>query len=104
MLVSFGLVNQVLQSHIKPGFRSDHSYVSIDLQLNPIEKGRGYWKMNTSLLTDIEYVRLIKASITDCISFNRDANILTLWDTIKCVVTGDTIKYSSMKKSERKNK
>jgi hypothetical protein len=30
-----------------------------------------------------------------------NANALTLWDTIKCVVTGETIKYSSLKKRNR---
>ena len=40
---------------IIPGYRSDHSGVLLNLQINfDTEKVRGYWKFKNTLLKDIE--------------------------------------------------
>ena len=45
-------------------YRSDHSPVVLYCRLSELKRGRGFWKFNNSLLTDIEYVQLIKQKIT----------------------------------------
>ena len=46
-LVDDNLVNlPICCSNITHGFNSDHSYVSLTLQGNPLNHGRGYWKLN----------------------------------------------------------
>ena len=46
------LVNlPVCSSNISYGFCSDHSYVTLTLQGNPLIHGRGYWKFNNTHLS-----------------------------------------------------
>ena len=45
---------------ISYGFRSDHSYISILIKQNTIDRGPGFFKLNTSLLLDKHYTDLIK--------------------------------------------
>lgn len=49
---------------ILPGYRTDHSLLYLKFAFGKFKKGKSYWKMNNSLLTDIEYVNLIKDTIT----------------------------------------
>ena len=53
---------------IDNSYRSDHSGVILFLKLNTIQKGKGLWKFNNSLLTDKEYLKIIKAGIDKTIS------------------------------------
>ena len=48
---------------IKPGYRTDHSSVELELKLSDFERGKGFWKMNNSLLKDKEYVNKVKQTI-----------------------------------------
>jgi hypothetical protein len=51
ILISESLSNMVEKFTIKPGYRSDHSAVVIELKFNKFTRGRGLWKSNNSLLT-----------------------------------------------------
>ena len=65
-LISDSLTIKVLDVDISPGYRSDHSLVSMSLKNENIqEKIRGYWKFNNSLLHDKNYVELINNHITE---------------------------------------
>ena len=50
---------------IKPGYRSDHSIVTTELKFNTFKRGRGLWKFNNSLLSDMNYVQKVKETIQD---------------------------------------
>ena len=63
ILISDSLSNLVENCTIKPGYRSDHSIVVIELKFNPFARGRGLWKFNNTLLTDKEYVTKVKETI-----------------------------------------
>ena len=62
-LVSSQLVNVTKETDIKPGFRTDHSLITINILENNQNRGRGFWKLNTSLLIDNTYTDKIKKSI-----------------------------------------
>ena len=52
--------------NITPSIKSDHSLIT--LQLNSSEnnlKGPGFWKLNTSLLQDAEWIKLLKGKISE---------------------------------------
>ena len=96
-LISKSFSARVNNSDISHGFRSDHSLVS--LSINPqTPRGPGFWKLNTSLLQDDEYVDIVRKVIDktkqDCSSNNPN----TMWEMIKLNVRGCTIKYASKKK------
>ena len=49
---------------ITPGYRTDHSVLSMRLQTGGSHRGPGLWKFNESLLNDEEYIEVVN----ECIS------------------------------------
>ena len=64
-LISRGICSHVTQTNIIPGYRTDHSMIIISLSLNSNPRGPGYWKLNTSFLSEIEYINKIKTVIKE---------------------------------------
>ena len=50
---------------IKPGYKSDHSFLKLDFLINKFAKGKGIWKLNVSLLKDQSYLNLINKIIIE---------------------------------------
>ena len=100
-------------------YRSDHSPALLSLKINNFVKGTGFWKFNNSLLTDKEYVELIKKKIVDvkaqyaCPVYCFE-NIKSVENTSLCFtisdqllldillteIRGKTISYSTYKKEK----
>ncbi len=100
-LVSFSLSGLISDSLIKPGFRSDHSSPIITIECNNNTRGPGYWKLNCSVLREAEYVQQIKNTINVTLENNKITDALLLWDTMKCQIRGESIRYCSIKKKKR---
>ena len=64
-LVTESIINSVKSSKIETGYKSDHSMVTLLLAMDNFEHGRPLWKHNSSLLTDIEYLKTINSKILD---------------------------------------
>ena len=62
-LISETLTDLLQNCHIKPGYRSDHSRVDIDIILDTFKQLKGMWTFNCSLLTHPDYVELINGAI-----------------------------------------
>ena len=62
-LVSASLTPTIRNADILPGYKTDHSLITIHLANNNNPRGSGFWKLNTSFLLDDEYVDLIKKTI-----------------------------------------
>ena len=86
----------------------------LEFQLQNTSRGKGFWKLNTSLLHDIEYVNLVKNVIRDTIQtytksngpndhygYNLSLDYITLFEMLKLNVRGQTIAYGSRKSKER---
>lgn len=67
-LISEDIFQFVYDSDIVPGYRTDHSGIILKLKLQNIDRGRGYWKFNNSLLKDKKYVQLVKNTIIEVIN------------------------------------
>ena len=63
ILVSETLLGNCRKESIVPGFRSDHSAVDVTLVFNEVKRGRTFWKFNSTLLKNINYVKEIKLVI-----------------------------------------
>ena len=61
-LINENLVADIISADIEPGYRTDHSAVTITFRFTERARGRTFWKFNSSLLKDKEYVRRIKDS------------------------------------------
>ena len=101
-MTSSSLSTTITNADILPGYKTDHSLISIQWTNNANPRGPGFWKLNTSFLLDEEYVGLIKKTITDpaneCVNNNKIYAIL-LWDTMKIQIRSSSLNYA-----RRKNK
>ena len=103
ILTSLSITYLISNTQISPGNSSDHSIISISLDITKTAKrGKGYWKFNNDLLIDKEYVLLINKSITDIKTNVNMADKIQLWEYVKCQIRTDTILYSSKKSKENR--
>lgn len=103
-LVSFGLLANVHRTSITHGYLTDHASIRMILKTTSQPRGPGFWKLNTSLLKEADYIRQIKEVIVNTVQDNRGADPALMWETIKLQCRGKSIQYGSRKKRKRKNK
>ena len=99
-LISVGFVS-MSESKITPGYRTDHSTIELGLQITSNKRGKGFWKLNISLLRNIDYLANVKAEINEIVVHNNEANPHTLWEVIKLQIRGVSISFSAKLKRER---
>ena len=64
-LVTESLMCNVKSANISTGYKTDHSLIEIKIALHSNMRGPGFWKLNTSLLTEIDYVNQIRKLLFD---------------------------------------
>ena len=62
-LVSQSIATITQTVDIVLGYKTDHSMITLIISLHSNQRGNGFWKLNTSLLSDEDYVKLIKSTI-----------------------------------------
>ena len=86
----------------------------LTFQFTEHERGKRTWKFNNRLLRDEEYIKIVKDCIDEVIGqyktednenmfdikFSIDDQLF--WETLKIMLRGKTISYSTIKKKERK--
>ena len=80
-----------------PGFKTDHSLITLHLTNNTNPRGPGFWKLNTSLLSDEEYIGLIKKTIKEVANEyknNNEVDATLLWDTMKMKIRSSSVYYA----------
>ena len=88
--LDFFLVSQSLMCYIKgadimTGFKTDHSMIVINVALHSNERGPDYWKLNTSFLSEIDYVNQIRSVIKKVhndYKHDNNMNPALLWEVI----------------------
>lgn len=118
-LSSNTFIDIISNCDIKPGYRSDHSIVSLDILINRFSRGKGIWKLNISLLKDHDYIDIINSAIADekikycALVYNHDfildpysklelrIDYDTFLEVLLLRLRGETIKYSSHLKKQR---
>ena len=117
-LISEELLSRIENTSITHGYRTDHSIVELEIKLSNFSRGRGFWKFNVSLLKDREYIKKVKETIRSLkeeyaacenwenfddmnIQFTIDDNIF--FELLLMKIREMTIKFSSIKKKERKS-
>ena len=99
-LIDDNLVNfPVCSADISHGFKSDHSYISLNIQGSSITPGRGYWKFNNSHLLQDEFKSDTRAIVSDTVNSSFDS-YRGLWDTIKFKIKDHAIRYGKKRKKE----
>ena len=104
-LVSTSVEYQIESNAIKLGNNSDHSIISITLEVLDSQKGgRGFWKFNNNLLTDHTYIDIIKNTLNQIKSNDEMEDKSKFWDYVKCRIRSETISYSIVKSKQNKLK
>ena len=104
-LMSESILQMVERSQTLPAFQSDHTIVKVNICSSFPERGKGYWKFNTTLLRDKEYIekinRLIEIQLDQSELYSSKRNH---WEMIKLAIIGSTVQYSARKVKSDKNK
>ena len=106
-LISNCLYSKVTKTEINPGYKTDHSLITLSLTTHANNKGPGLWKLNTSFLSDIIFVNEVKKVIKDTIDQNKENKNVDdslLWEMIKMNIRESSIKYGARKKKYQKTK
>lgn len=113
-------MQKVKNNFIDMAYRSDHSMITLVINLNDIERGKSYWKHNNSLLTDKEYLNIINKHIAaikkqyavPVYNFEQIENIpdseiqfiisdQLILEVLLMELRGQSISYASFKHKER---
>ena len=106
-LASESSLCNVTHADIAPGFKTDHSMITLDLSLHSNPRGKGFWKLNTSLLSEMEYIERIKTTIENTVNEYKDdssVNPALLWEMIKLKVREKSLSYAAYKNAAKKKR
>jgi len=81
--------------------------ITVRLSLHSIPRGPGFWKLNTSFLTELEYVNQIKTTIQETYDEYKDdesVNPSLLWEMMKLKVREKSLRYSKIKTKQTKQR
>ena len=76
------MLDNVDKCYISPGYLSDHSFVTLEVDISQITRGPGYWKLNSTHLQNLELVAQINDLIEQSVSANQQST-LEHWDQLK---------------------
>ena len=119
-LINENLVADVISADIELGYRTDHSAVTITFRFTERARGRTFWKFNSSLLKDKEYVRRMKETIkktkqtyaknADSVDIIHDDNLefqiddQLLFEVMLMDIRSATISYATFKKRNEQSR
>ena len=101
-LVSRGLLGFTQNATYIPAANTDHRafFMAIDFQYK--QRGKGYWKLNCSMLQNIHFVNKINTVIEDIINQHIRAHPCTVWENIKANVAKEAKNFCKKEKTEKK--
>lgn len=105
-LVSKQLSSTTINSDTLFAPDTDHSVVQLHLLSEDLkqQKGPGFWKFNSSLLEDKQYISDLHENLIYFIEKYQDVENLGLkWDLVKMEIRGFTVKFSKIKARKRRD-
>ena len=105
-LIPTEYLHKVKACDIKPSILTDHSLITIDIQLSFSEckRGPGFWKFNERLLYDEKYVLNLKDLLLNLKNEYAEENNKALkWELIKMEIRNMSISYSKKKSKQQKD-
>ena len=85
-----------------PGFQIDHSIPTIWVQLEDEDWGPGFWKLNSSLLEDKEFVEQL-SQMLDIELAQDSSDKQTKWEVLKLTIKSFTLKFVARKQKAKTN-
>ena len=106
-LVNRSILCSAINTDIVPGYKTDHSMITLQISVHNNPRGRGFWKLNTSFLKDEDYVNQIREIIAQTKDEYAQDDTVTpglLWEMIKMKTREASISYGKTTKKEVLNK
>ena len=100
-LISTGLIDMCENSGYITGINTDHLAFYVYFMLSETKRGPGYWKLNTTLLTDKRFLEHMNEFISNYFNTHQYMNIVNRWEFFKCTAREEMIKFSKNITSER---
>ena len=86
-------LTHILSTEIGIAYSTDHAPIYLQFSLEQLEKGKGYWRMPTYLLSDPVFVRKVENLVDDRVSEHSLSDPHMLWDYVKSEIRSLTIQY-----------
>ena len=105
-MISSSLITAITNADILPGYRTDHSLITIHLAGNNNPRGPGSGN-SIRLFCWTASIELIKKTIHEVAMENRnndDVDVVLLWDTVKMQILSRSLKYAREKKDKERKK
>ena len=86
VFVNQGLTSQIIKIKHKPAYKMDHCSVNLSLETNvDFKRGPGHWKLNESIMYNIENVRLLNNKVDEVVKIaeRENYNDSYLWERLK---------------------
>ena len=83
ILINQEIADCVTECEISSGHKTDHSLVSMAININEQKRGLGVWKLNNKWLQDNEYKELIKDTIQYMLQETCALNACDRWSQLK---------------------
>lgn len=84
------------------GLHSDHLLITFQLRFAPARRGQGFWRFDTSLLAEEDFLKAMRSFLTDWSPPQELSNPNTKWEWLKMQIGDFTRKYVKEKKSRDK--
>lgn len=104
-LVSSDIALCTKDAQIKPGYKSDHSRIALQLDLSSVQRGKGFWKFNNMHLKDKKFLNMMNETITKFkyeVKNIQNSPLETQWMQLKNSMIG-VAKSFSINKAKAKN-
>ena len=101
-LVSAGLDQKIPEVCYIPGIQTDHRAIYMVVEVSNYDRGRGFWKLNTSLLQSQEYLTTTNMEIQKTLETTINKTPLERWELLKARIKKHTIEFAKNKVSEDK--
>ena len=99
-LTSCGLASYVENVMYVPSIKTDHQAFFLAIDLLDKQRGKGYWRLNVSKLTDKEFVDCINKCIEEALAEYQGNHPCTIWENLKEKVAKVAKRQSRKKCSE----
>ena len=93
-VISNGLKQQVHNSFYMCGLESDHSAYVLGVEFMWIDRGTGFWKLNTTLLYEKEYIESVNQILDETDNMSANIQPEQQWEIVKDRVKQFSINYA----------
>ena len=103
-LVSESMMNGIVKCGIQPGVFSDHSIISLDVEVEKSKRGPGYWKCNDEQLNDRKFCTYVESELKWVLNMFSYLGRSEKWEMLKFEAGNICKEQACLKRNKDKTK